>query len=432
MKKVNKIYFISVSLLIISIHVVSFIPKINNFEDELIALTSHIFFLTELEYKAPYLIDNFLFTPALTTGFNSSIGGALGWMVFKNFYFSRLFNFIWLVLEISLLNYYLYKNKIINVKFVYYSFLGLFCIPLWFNSLYGLGEVLSSVIFVYSLLLYEKKTPLSMFLMSISIFFGKFIIFLSFLMFVAINIKKQNIRSMLCFLIPPSIWLFIIYMKTGLTGLYGYLTKFITFLFGHGLSKPDGSLSFIEEIRNNIVLSEITDWSYATIIRVVIVPVVFSLFLLFRYSLKKSSNIDLSISAVIIINYLYFYIFSYQKYLRYSQIFLVITIYFLLYFLSNEETLKNFEKVTFISLLSFYLSSEILIVLLIIYSIFSYGKKPIFISIFTFLILNIANLQYESSTYVKNNLNIYECKNQISSIACIKNYLPYEYKIVEQ
>ena len=430
MKKVNNIYLISASLLIISIHVVSFIPKINNFEDELIALTSHIFFLTELEYKAPYLVDNFLFTPALTTGFNSSIGGALGWMAFKNFYFSRLFNFIWLVLEISLLNYYLYKNKIINVKFVYYSFLGLFCIPLWFNSLYGLGEVLSSIIFVYSLLLYEKKTPLSMFLMSIAIFFGKFIIFLSFLIFVAINIKKQNIRSILCFLIPPSIWLFIIYIKTGLAGLYGYLTKFITFLFGHGLSKPDSSLSFIEEIRNNIVLSEITDWSYATIIRVVIVPVVFSLFLLFRLSLKKSSNIDLSISAVIIVNYLYFYIFSYQKYLRYSQIFLVITIYFLLYFLSNEETLTNFEKVTFISLLSFYLSSEILIILLIIYSIFSYGKKPIFISIFTFLILNIANLQYESSTYVKNNLNIYECKNQISSIDCIKNYLPYEYKIV--
>ncbi len=432
MKKVNNLFLTSASLLIISIYVYNFIPKINNFEDELIALTSHIFFLTELEYKAPYLVDNFLFTPALTTGFNSSVGGALGWMAFKNFYFSRLFNFIWLVLEISLLNYYLYKNKIINIKFIYYSFLGLFCIPLWFNSLYGLGEVLSSVIFVYSLLLYEKKTPLSMFLMSISIFFGKFIIFLSFLIFVLINIKKENIRNILYFLIPPSVWLFIIFLKTGITGLYSFLNKFITFLFGHGISETDSSLSFIEGIVNNIVLSEIPDWSYATIIRVVIVPLAFSLFLLYRYLIKKSSKIDLSISAVIIVNYIYFYIFSYQKYLRYSQIFLVITIYFLLYFLSNEETLTIFEKIIFISLLSFYLSNEILIILLIIYSLLNYGKKTIFISIFTFLILNIANLQYESNTFVKNNLNIYECKNNISSIPCIKNYLPYEYKIVNQ
>ena len=126
MKKTSNLYLIPASLLIISIYVLDFIPKINNFEDELIALTSHIFFLTELEFKAPFLVDEMIFTPALTTGFNSSVGGALGWVIFKDFYFSRLFNFIWLVLEISLFNIYLYKNKIINVKFFYYSILGLF------------------------------------------------------------------------------------------------------------------------------------------------------------------------------------------------------------------------------------------------------------------------------------------------------------------
>jgi len=426
---VTNIYLVSASLLIIFIHILDFIPKINNFEDELIALTSHIFFLTELEFKAPFLVEEMIFTPALTTGFNSSVGGAFGWLIFKDFYFSRLFNFIWLVLEISLLNFYLYKNKIINVKFLYYSILGLFCIPLWYNSLYGLGEILSSIVFFNSLLLYEKNKKLSMFLMSISIFFGKFIILLSFLVFIGINIKKQNVKNILYFAIPPTIWLFIIYIKTGLSGLVNYLNEFVIFLFGHGLSKSDSSSNFYQEVKNNIAISEIADWSYVTIIRTSIVPLAFSLFLLSKFLLKKNSKTDLSISIIIIINYLYFYLFSYQKYLRYSQIFLVITIFYLLYLLSNEEKLSNFEKFTFILFLSFYASSELLIFFLIIYSILSYKKKSIFILLFTFLLLNIVNLQYESMDYVSSNLNIYECKNNISSIECISNYLPYEYKI---
>jgi hypothetical protein len=292
-----------------------------------------------------------------------------------------------------------------------------------------LGEILSSIIFFNSLLLYEKNKKLSMFLMSISIFFGKFIILLSFLVFIGINIKKQNVKNILYFAIPPTIWLFIIYIKTGLSGLVNYLNEFVIFLFGHGLSKSDSSSNFYQEVKNNIAISEIADWSYVTIIRTSIVPLAFSLFLLSKFLLKKNSKTDLSISIIIIINYLYFYLFSYQKYLRYSQIFLVITIFYLLYLLSNEEKLSNFEKFTFILFLSFYASSELLIFFLIIYSILSYKKKSIFILLFTFLLLNIVNLQYESMDYVSSNLNIYECKNNISSIECISNYLPYEYKI---
>ena len=180
-------------------------------------------------------------------------------------------------------------------------------------------------------------------------------------------------------------------------------------------------------------MSEIANWSYATIIRVAVIPLFFSLFLLIKFLLKKNSKLDLSISIVIIINYLYFYLFSYQKYLRYSQIFLIITIYYLLYLLANEENSTVIEKLTFVLMLSFYFSSEILILFLLLFSIFfSYRKKTIFIPMFIFLLFNIVNLQYESRAYVENNLNIYECKNTISSIECITNYLPYDYKIIDQ
>lgn len=431
MRKTNIFYLISASLLIISIHVSYFIPKINNFEDELIALTSHVFFLTELEFKAPFLVDEMIFTPALTTGFNSSVGGALAWLIFNDFYFSRLFNFVWLVMEISLINIYMYKNKIINVKFFYYSILGLFCIPLWYNSLYGLGEILSSIIFFNSLLLYKNNTKLSMFLMSVSIFYGKFIIFLSFLVFIALNINKKDTKNFLYFVVPPSLWAFVIYLKTGLSGLFEYSNKFIIFLFSAGLSKSNTSSNFFQEVRNNIALSEIADWSYATTVRVAVIPLFFSLFLLLKFLQNKNLKLELSISIVIIINYIYFYLFSYQKYLRYSQIFLVITIYYLLYLLSNEENLTIIEKLTFVVMLSFYFSSEILILFFILFSIFlSYRRETIFISLFIFLLFNIVNLQYESRTFVNNNLDIQECKNNISSIECITNYLPYEYKII--
>ena len=215
MKKNKDFYLIAITFLVISFHVVSLIPKINNFEDELIALTSHIFFITELNFKAPFLVENIDFTPALTTGFNSSIGGAIGWLIFKDFYFTRIFNFIWLLLELSLLNYYLLKKNIIKKKFFYFSILGIFCIPLWYNSLYGLGEILSSIIFFNSLILFEKNKKLSIFLMSFSIFFGKFIIFLSLVVFLLINFKKLNLNNIVYLFTPPSLWLFIIYFKKG-------------------------------------------------------------------------------------------------------------------------------------------------------------------------------------------------------------------------
>ena len=141
---------------------------------------------------------------------------------------------------------------------------------------------------------------------------------------------------------------------------------------------------------------------------------------------------DLCVSLVIIINYLYFYLFSYQKYLRYSQIFLVMTVFYLLYLLSNEENLSNFEKSLSVLLLSFYFSSTVLIIFLILYLILSARRRQIFIPLFTFLLLNILNLQYESRNYINNNLNISECKNNISSIECITTYLPYDFYILEQ
>ena len=162
------------------------------------------------------------------------------------------------------------------------------------------------------------------------------------------------------------------------------------------------------------------------------VPLIFSFLLFFKFLLDSNKKVELSIAAIITVNYLYFYLFSYQKYLRYSQIFLIITIYYLLYSLSREEYLTIFDKFAFTLLFSFYLSSEVLILLLLLYLILNFRKKMVFIPIFTILTLNILNLNYETRDYIVNNLNINDCTNNLSSVECIKSYLPYEYKITNK
>ena len=59
-------------------------------------------------------------------------------------------------------------------------------------------------------------------------------------------------------------------------------------------------------------MSEISDWSFATIIRVVVVPLIFS-FLCFKFLLDSNKKIELSIAAIITVNYFYFYLFSYRN-----------------------------------------------------------------------------------------------------------------------
>ena len=162
------------------------------------------------------------------------------------------------------------------------------------------------------------------------------------------------------------------------------------------------------------------------------VPLIFSFLLFFKFLLDSNKKIELSIAAIITVNYFYFYLFSYQKYLRYSQIFLIITIYYLLYSLSKEENLTIFDKFSFTLLFSFYLSSEVLILLLILYLIINFRKKSLFMLIFIVLTLNILNLEYEARNYTVYNLNIKDCTNNLSSIECIKSYLPYEYKIINK
>jgi hypothetical protein len=419
---------IFIPLVFISSYVLDYIPKLTYFEDELIALTSHILLLTELNFKAPFLVENINFTPTLTTGFNSSIGGAIGWLIFESFYFSRLFNLLWVLIEITVLNFYLYKKKIVNINFIYYSYLGLFCIPLWYNALYGIGEVLSSIIFFYSLILYEKNPKLSMFLISFSIFFGKFIIFLSFLVFIAVIIRKNNFKDLIYFSLPPLFWYSIIFYKSGALGLIEYFKSFTNFLFYHGVGKQNTSKNFFEEIIFDISISEISDWSYATLLRVAVVPMALSIFILFKYVVKEKSKTDLAISLILITNYLYFFVGSYQKYLRYSQVFVIICLYFILYLLSSEKNLSDGEKLFYVLLVSVYLSNQILIILFLITCFLMLRKNlSLFVIIFSFLILNIINLQYESAIEKNNLMLLTECKDNIATIYCVERYLPYEY-----
>ena len=100
----------------------------------------------------------------------------------------------------------------------------------------------------------------------------------------------------------------------------------------------------------------------------------------------------------------------------------------MLYLLSSEKNLSDGEKLFYVLLVSVYLSNQILIILFLITCFLMLRKNlSLFVIIFSFLILNIINLQYESAIEKNNLMLLTECKDNIATIYCVERYLPYEY-----
>jgi hypothetical protein len=145
-------------------------------EDEIIALTSSINFYTSLDYLPNNSYDNYSY--GLTSGILSSIGGVIGWTITRDLIFTRFFNFLYVFFVQFLMTYSIFKtNK--NYKYLNSIFFGLVLIvlvPWWFSTLYLIAEVISTLIFVNALFIYNKNKKLSLFLMGCSVIFGKFLL----------------------------------------------------------------------------------------------------------------------------------------------------------------------------------------------------------------------------------------------------------------
>lgn len=136
----------------------------------------------------------------------------------KNLLIARFFNFLWVFLFQIVLIYIVKKYYEINLKnYLLLSSLLFVIIPWQFGTLYMLGEVPSTIIFFYSILLFPKNRNFSLFLFSISIIYGKLILAIMFLVFyisyVLINQQFRNIPlDIFYFSIPLFLWLFFVFL----------------------------------------------------------------------------------------------------------------------------------------------------------------------------------------------------------------------------
>ena len=179
---------------------------LKSFGDEYISLASNHGFFTQLNFDAGF--DNGgSYGVELTSGPISALGGVVGWILTKNLLIARFFNFLWVFSLQIVLIYIVKKYYEINLKnYLLLSSLLFVIIPWQFGTLYMLGEVPSTIIFFYSILLFPKNRKFSIILFSISIIYGKLILAIMFLVFyisyVLINHNLEYPRRYILFFDP--------------------------------------------------------------------------------------------------------------------------------------------------------------------------------------------------------------------------------------
>lgn len=424
----NKDIFLTLFVFCISIFTaINKIPRLVPFEDEIIALTSHLNFFNDLSFDSPFE-SGVGVSSRITTGFNASIGGSLAWLATKSFFYSRLFNFIWFVLIANLLKIYLYKKQFFNhKKTIFILNLAYLTIPWWYGALYGLGEMISSVIFFYSIFIFQYNNKLALFLISISIFYGKFILIISAAVFLLLNFKDA-LKNLAYLLFPQILWYLVIIFNKGLKGFLEYFIDFFSFASFHGLLNNTSRTN--QNILIDLLNSEIMTWPISIKLRVIVVPILISLGLLIKGTLKTNifdRTFNLVFPLLIFANHIYFFFFSYKKYLRYSQVTLVITV--LLMIVAIDKYSDDDKEATFFCcvLFSLFLSNFLILALfnILLFLIYFLKKDNVLNLLLVFLFLNTLNINYEFEEEATFNLIHPPCSKNIQSQDCGKSFLPY-------
>ena len=145
--------------------------SLGNFVDEYASIASINSYLKTLILDAGFLGGPY--SVQLTSGAFSSFGFFIGWEFTKNIFIARTFNVIIIFLIMYI---FIFKTKKLysfnqNTNSIFLS--AIFIIPWWHGSLYSLGEIFSTIIFMISIVTFRSNNKLSMFLFAISIFYGK-------------------------------------------------------------------------------------------------------------------------------------------------------------------------------------------------------------------------------------------------------------------
>ncbi len=437
-KLISYIYYL-IFLLVTNYVIFNFVKikslKLSNFIDEYISLSSNFNFYRNFDFNAGDFIGG-SYSIYLTSGPLSAVGGVFGWSIFESFSLSRISNFYWVLLLQVIFSYFILKIYNLDIQVLtIFNIVIILLIPWWQGALYSLGEIASMVIFTNSIFLFEKFRKQSIFLMSMSIFFGKLLTFLPFIGFyLYVLFRERKLKSAvldgLIFSLPIILWITLVSFNYEKGNLIYYLSSQLDLILNHQSSgvNLENSNSFIEKIQ----MSEYSSWNIFDKLRILIVPI-----LLIFYIVKNNETIKnnlgkytVGIIPSIFLPYIWFWLFSPTKWMRYSQHFMVIVLIFLIYFLSLNLDFSRINFLFIILLISIFIeNNKILIIftmslsIYLIYVLKEVEQKTLKILLCVLLVFDISTSFFQNESSDITFYQIERCTESLVSSECRNTFI---------
>ena len=276
-----------------------------------------------------------------------------------------------------------------------------------------------------------------MLIISFAIWFGKDIHLLSFAGFyIYILIKEKNIKNIIqdfiSFLIPLAVWLILVYFKYDGT-IIDWFIEFYYYKIANNQSvlNINGDYNHFDVVFN-LKKSEITNWGIADFLRTLIVPII-SYIILFKKNIledKGLRNIINPIFTSTIPLFVWFWLLSPTKWIRYSQSFVLTLLLCFAFILSQKKDLKLKDLVLIFLCFGFFISSNILFVLynlflitFLILNMPNYTTKMNNTFLIVFIALNLVNSYLEMQDREIRNFELSDCIKNLNSRNCYQEYM---------
>ena len=413
--------------------------RLPRFIDEYISLSSNINFYKNLDFNAGDIFGG-SYSIFLTSGPISAIGGVLGWNFTSKLVIARISNFYWLIFLQLILSYLLIRKKTQTKVFILFSTTLIFILtPWWQSSLYMIGEFASVILFINGVFLFFYYRKLAMILISLSIFYGKLLTLLPFLIFYLILFNdERNLKNLkndiIYFSIPLLLWGLLVNFNYDNGNLIIYIRDLLNLIQNHQSS----GIGLFNKIRSfNLTIffssSEVSSWNNFEIFRVLVLPLIF-VYLVKRNISEINSffgNISVPLIGSILSIYFWFWILSPTKWIRYSQHFTLVILISLMYFVNFKITKSKLDLFLSFSAIGIFIdNSKYLIMVLIVLIVLIVNNKNIlqkdtYLKIFLILIItiDITIPYFEKNTFADVNDQILECLEDFSSDDCRNAYI---------
>ena len=407
--------------------------------DEFVSLVSSLnFYYDWLDFIGPFNSEYYIsYSPKLTAGPISSLGGVITWPFFENIYLLRFSNLLYLIfLSIFLIavsiNAFRFKSNKWNLGLVVLIIFSIMNTSWWYGVLYFLPETISAVLFIHAVLLFGYYRKFSIILMSTSIFFGDFLTVLMFVGFYLGTIIKEKslkrlIQDAIYASIPLLLWIILV-LNFSDFNLITYLQEYFDHYFKHrSAGKVNLSAS---AIINNFLTSEVINWNLADILRIFLAPIVFGIII---YNIKPPIFMNgigkLQIAMPVVTIFLWFWLLSPAKSIIYSGLFTTYILIFLSYYLIFSQISNKLILYTTITLFSLFFSSTLLVALMVLalasitfYNIESINKNNLIKLLLVFIFLNQLNVIRETLKIETYDVNIESCKISLKNTQCENEY----------